>query len=358
VLAALVGGQVAAGLLLGGALDLRTRSGLFILLVVGVALWICGGVLRGRVPLPTLRAFLWAALLAGLSLISAVHSPASAGALPTWAAAAAGLWLFPAETLLSEEGRLRVEKLLHVAAWLMVLLAVRQRLDGEASPSSTLTNPAAFAGAILLLLPTAARRGDWALSIGLVVCLWWTRSVGAWLGLSIALLLHRRVVGPVAFWAGVAAGFAVMVAAYANLHSPGVLHLLECWGEAWRLAWDAPWLGRGALPAVAHQYFLETAVERGWPYLFFWGAGLASLLGRSTPALRFGPVALIVYGLIDSPLNVPGVFWLFCFCAASAQPESEDAAAVRASRRLPLAAAVLVLAWLTAAWAHGWRSAS
>ena len=358
MLAALVGVQIAAGLLLGGALDLGTRVGLFVLIIVGVALWLCGGVLRGRIPLPTRRVFLWAALLAGIFLISTKLAPASVGMMPAWAAAAAGLWLFPAVTLLSEEGRLRVEKFLYAAAWLMVLLAVRQWLDGEASPSSTLADPAAFAGAILLLLPTAARRGDWALAAGLVVCLWWTRSVGAWLGLSAALLLHRRAVGPVAFWAGVAAGFAVMVAAYADLHSPGALHLLDGWGAAWRLALDAPWLGQGPLHASVHQHFLETAAERGWPYLLLWVAGLTLLLRRAAPVLRFGPIALLVYGLVDSPLSVPGAFWLFCFCAASAQQESEDAAAVRASRRIPVAAILLVLAWLAAAWANGLRGAS
>ena len=44
--------------------------------------------------------------------------------------------------------------------------------------------------AILLDLPTAA---------ALTLCLWWTRSVGAWVGLSVALIVHRRAVGTAAF---------------------------------------------------------------------------------------------------------------------------------------------------------------
>ena len=112
--------------------------------------------------------------------------------------------------------------------------------------------------------------------------LWWTHSVGAWLGLAAALVLHRRAVGSIAYWAGAAAGFAGLVAAYAKLQSPDVLHRWEWWAAAWRMAADAPWRGLGpgsfayALPAYvearpelnsifAHQYFLETAAERGWP---------------------------------------------------------------------------------------------
>ena len=65
------------------------------------------------------------------------------------------------------------------AGWVMVLLAVYQRLHGDIRPAATFLNQNAFAGAILLLLPIAALADDWALAGGLLLCLWWARSVGS-----------------------------------------------------------------------------------------------------------------------------------------------------------------------------------
>lgn len=374
MLAALVGVQVAAGLLSRGAWDLWAQSAVILVILAVSSAWLVSAFLRGRVPLPEPRVLAWAAALAALSLASARLSPVAAYALPAWAAFAAGLWLFPAVTLMSAEGRERVEKAVYFAAWVLVLLAAHQRLNGQTRPPSALHNSNAFAGALLLLLPVAARRGDWALGAGLLVCLGWTRSVGAWLGLSAALMLHRRAVGPVAFWSGAAAGFAGLVAAYAKLHSPEVLHRWEWWAAAWRMAAGAPWLGLGpgafayALPAhvvsrpdlnslYAHQHFLETAAERGWPYLALWLGGLGALLRRAPPARRFGTVAVLAHGLVDYPLSVPGVFWLFCLCSALSQPESDEAVCVRGARKLPAAALVLALAWLGMSWTNrNWRA--
>ncbi|MDE2489444.1 MAG: O-antigen ligase family protein [Elusimicrobia bacterium] len=374
MLAALVGVQVAAGLLLRGAWDLWAQSAVLILLTCALGLWLAARVALGRVPLPSPRPLGWAAALALLSLLSARLGPTPAYGLPAWAAAAAGLALIPLVTLLSSEDRVRVEQGVRAAAWVLALLAVYQHFHGEPRPPSSLINENVFAGAILLLLPFAARRGDPLLAAVLLLCLWWTRSVGAWLGLSAALVLNRRTVGAAAFWAGAAAGFAALVAAYAKLQSPEVLHRLAWWGAAWRMSWSAPWLGLGpgsfayALPAFvgarpelsslyAHQHFLETAAERGWPYLLLWVAGLAALLRRAEPAKRFGPLAALIHGLVDYPLSVPGVFWLFCLSAAWALPESEEAVAVRGRRKLPAAALALALAAAGAWWAAGnWRA--
>jgi hypothetical protein len=140
------------------------------------------------------------------------------------------------------------------------------------------------------------------------------------------------------------------------------------------MAAAAPWLGLGpgafayALPAhvaarpelnslFAHQYFLETAAERGWPYLLLWGGGVAALLRRAPAAKRFGPVAVLIHGLSDYALSVPGVFWLFCLSIAWSLPESDEAAAVRSGRRLPVLAATALIAGAAAAWvARGWRA--
>ncbi len=374
MLAALVGVQAAFGLLLRGAWDFPTQAAVLLLLIAGLALWLSAGAARGRLPLPSRIPALWAAALCALSFASARLGPVPAYSLPAWAAAAAGLWLIPAATLLSARERTAVEQGLRAAAWALVLLAFYQRIHGDARPASALFNQNVFAGAILLLLPFAARRGDPLLGAGLLLCLWWTRSVGAWLGLAGALVLHRRAVGTLAFWAGAAAGFAGLVAAYAKLGAPEALHRWEWWAAAWRMAAAAPWLGLGpgafayALPAYvaarpelnslfAHQYLLETAAERGWPYLILWGAGVAALLRRAPASKRFGPVAILIHGLTDYALSVPGVFWLFCLSLAWSLPESEEAIAVRSGRKAPAIAAVSVAAAFAAAWvARGWRA--
>ena len=374
MLAALIGFQLAAGLLFRGAWDLWAQSAVLLGLIVGAALWISAGAVRGRLPLPSREPLLWAASLAALSWASAYSSPVRAYALPAWAAAAAGLWLLPAATLLSANDRVRVEQVLRAIAWVLVLLAVHQRFHGFDRPPSSLLNQNVFAGAILLLLPVAVRRGDVLLAAGLLLCLWWSRSVGGWLGLSVALVLHRRSVGAPAFWAGAAAGFAGLVAAYAKLQSPEVLHRLAWWSAAWRMAADAPWRGLGpgayayALPAYvasaphlnslfAHEHFLETAAERGWPYLFLWLAGLAVILRRAEPSKRFGPVAALAHGCVDYALSVPGVFWLFCLSVAWALPPSEEAAPFRAGRKLPALGLTLALAGAAAFWvAENWSA--
>jgi hypothetical protein len=161
-----------------------------------------------------------------------------------------------------------------------------------------------------------------------------------------------------------------LVAAYAKLQSPEVLHRLAWWTAAWRMACDAPWRGLGpgayayALPAYAaarpelstlfaHQHFLETAAERGWPYLLLWLGGLGLILRRADPSKRFGPVAALAHGLVDYALSVPGVFWLFCLSVAWSLPESEEAVAVPAGRKIPAFAALALAAGSAAFWVAG-----
>ena len=370
MVAALVGFQLAAGLLFRGAWELRSQSAVLLALIAGLTLWLCWAILRGRVPLPSSASSRWAAALALLSLSSAWLSPVRVYALPAWAAFAAGLWLIPAATMLSAADKARLEQVLRGAAWALVLLAVFQRAHGVERPPSSLLNQNVFAGAILLLLPVAVRRRDALLAAGLLVCLWWTRSVGGWLGLSAALVLHRRSVGALAYWAGAVAGFAGLVAAYSKLQSPEVLHRVAWWAAAWRMAADAPWRGLGpgayayALPAYAasapalnslyaHQHFLETAAERGWPYLFVWLGGLALVLRRADASRRFGPVAALAHGCVDYALSVPGVFWLFCASVAWALPPSEEAAPVSAGRKPAAAATAMLAGCLLAYWVAG-----
>jgi hypothetical protein len=361
VLAGLVGSVVAAGLLARGAWDAWAQALLILALVAGVAVWACARSVHGRFPLPDRRLLRWLALLAALAALSSARGPLAAYSWPAWAALAAGLALWAAASALDARGRERAESLLRGAAWALVLLALHQRLHGESRPPSALLNQNAFAGAILLLLPVAARARDHALTALLMLCLWWSRSVGAWLGLSAALLLHRRAVGAPAFWFGAAVGFVGAIAAYAKLQSPEVLHRLAWWEAAWRMSAAAPATGLGsgafayALPAFlperpdlsslyAHQHFLETAAERGWPFLLLWTGGLAAVLWRAPAAYRFGPVAALVHGLVDYPLSVPAVFWLFCVSCALASPETREAANLPGRFKLAVMAGILALA--------------
>lgn len=365
MLAGLVGAVVAAGLLARGAWDWWAQAPLLLLLIAGGAASLAARAAAGWSPRPSKRWLLWPLALAALSAAAAAASPLPAYAWPAWAAGAAGLALWPLTAALDERGRERVDGFLRAVAWALVLLAVHQRVHGQPRPPSALLNQNAFAGAILLLLPVAARANDRLLQAGLLLCLWWSRSTGAWLGLATALLLHRRAVGAPAFWFGGLAGFVGLIAVYAKLQSPAVLHRLAWWDAAWRMSADAPWLGLGpgafayALPAFApdkpelsslfaHQHLLETAAERGWSYAFLWLAGLAAALARAPAPLRFGPVAALVHGLVDYPLSVPAVFWLFCVSCARALPVPRESVNLPA-RWKPAALAFVAVAAIAAA---------
>lgn len=361
MLAGLVGTIVASGLLLRGAWDLWAQSLVALMLLGASALWLCARLASGWLPRPDSKLLAWAVTLAVLSGLSVWASGVPAYARPAWAAGAVGLALFPLVSLLDSEGRARVEKLLRLTGWVLILLGAYQHFHGESRPAATFLNQNVFAGAILLLLPVAARVEDWALAAGLLLCLWWTRSVGAWLGLSLALIIHRRSVGPVAFWLGATAGFIGLVAAYAKLQSPEFLHRIEWWGAAWRMALESPWLGLGpgsyayALPShvhgrpdlsslFAHHHFLETAAEQGWPYTLLWVTGLAAILKPAPAGRRFGPVAALLHGLVDYALAVPGVFWLFCATTALASPPEGRSVNVPLRWRPVLCVGVLIAA--------------
>lgn len=362
MLAGLVGFFLAAGLLLRGAWDVWSQALLVFILVGGVYAWLAWRSALGYLPRPTRGVDLWAGVLGVLSGVSALASPVPAYSRPAWAAFAAGLALFPVTGVLSRPQRAQVDRWVRGAAWVLVLVACYQKLHGTDRPPSLLLNQNAFAGAALLLLPIAAEARARLLALGLLLCLWWASSVGAWLGLAAGLIAFRSRVG---LWSR--AGWAVLliglVIAYSRLQDPAVQHRLVWWKAAWLMAADAPWLGLGpgayayALPAYtqgrpelstlfAHQHFLELAAERGWPWLAMWIAGLAVLLARGSPFKRFAAFAALVHGLVDYPLSLPGVFWLFCYVAACGAPEAEEGVNVAWSRRpaMALAACVVIVA--------------
>lgn len=374
MLAGLVGFFLAAGLLLRGAWDLWSQALLVFVLVGGVYAWLAWRSALGYLPRPTRGVDLWAGVLGVLSGVSALASPVPAYSRPAWAAFAAGLALFPVTGILSRPQRAQVDRWVRGAAWVLVLVACYQKLHGTERPPSLLLNQNAFAGAALLLLPVAAEARARLLALGLLLCLWWASSVGAWLGLAAGLIVFRSRVGALWSRAGWALLLVGLVVAYARLQDPAVTHRLAWWKAAWLMAADAPWLGLGpgayayALPAYApgrpelstlfaHQHLLESAAERGWPWLALWLAGLAVLLARGSPFKRFAAFAALVHGLVDYPLSLPGVFWLFCYVAACGAPEAEEGVNVAWSRRPAMVlAACVVVAAVGLAVSRVWRA--
>ncbi|MEK7388670.1 MAG: O-antigen ligase family protein [Elusimicrobiota bacterium] len=339
MLAGLVGLIVAAGLLLRGALDSWVQATLLLAFLTGGAAWLCAQIMRGWIPLSENNLILWILALVALAAASMELSLIHVYSRRAWAVSTMGLMLFPVVSVIDNEGREKIKRVARMVAWILVLVALYQRFHGQARPPASFFSQNVFAGAILLLLPIAIRAGDGFLAAGLMVCLWWTHSIGAWLGLAVALLLHRRAAGAAAFWWGAVAGFVGLVSFYSKLQSPEVMHRIEWWRAAWSMAAGDPWLGLGpgafahafaahvpARPDLstlhAYQYVLETAAERGWVYLALWSCGLAALFVHSPAEKRFGPIAILIQGLADYALSVPGIFWFFCVSAAFSIPES------------------------------------
>lgn len=367
MLAFLVALLAAGGPLALGAVGLGAQTVFFLLAVAGGAAWLVWRVFVGYLPMPAGRVMAWTAALAALLALSALLSRAPDAAALGWRAQALGLWLFLAVSCVSKDGRAGVDEALRWCGWTMVLLAAYQRFfEGQARPAAAFAGENLFAGFALMLLPLAAQRGDRLLAAGLVLCLWWTKSAGAWLGLAAALALSR---GGLSRRAGLGLGLVCAVVLYAGLESPETLERWRLWGAAWRMSWDAPLLGLGpgtfgaALPAYtgsarpaalahAHQHFLQTAAECGWPYLILWAGGLAWLL-RGASHKRFAAVAVLVQSLWDPVLAIPGNFWLFCYCAASSLPHTSLGLGIP-SRRKAAAALLVILAASASGW-HAWR---
>jgi hypothetical protein len=373
VLALLIGLLTAAGLLTRGAWDLWAQSALFLLVVGGTGVWLAGRIAIGHVPVPPRSLLAWCGGLAALAALSAGGSPVSFYAIQSWRVLLLGLWIFCATVVVSKDDRAGVDQAIRAAAWTLMLLAFYQRWhDGLERPASALLNQNVFAGAILMLLPLAVQERDWLLSAGLLLCLWWTKSVGAWLGLSAALIVTRRGREAVGNYAGMGLLFVCLVAVYAKLQSPEVLNRWRWWSAAWRMAAARPLFGFGpgsytyaapsysAPPAelstlYAHEHFLETAAEVGWPFLLLWVAGLSQLLRRGAPHKRFGAIAILAQSLWDYALSIPGVFWLFCYFAASMIPQVSQGLNVRFGRKaiwisVALAAASAACWWSAKAW--------
>ena len=351
------------GLLLSGAWDLWAQSLLLLAVLAAAVLWLCGRLLCGTVPLPPRSLLVWTAGLAVWGGLSAYAGPLPAYAVPAWHVWLAALGVLLAFSVMPEAERRLVDHGLRAVAWALALLAVYQHygLHLERPPASLL-NENVFAGALLLFLPLAVAQKDWLLAGLLLLCLFWAHSVGAWLGLAAATLLVRRRGAPGNTPARMAAAAVLavcLVLVVAKLGTPDVRDRWVWWTAAARMSRVRPWLGFGpgtyayALPAYvspgrplgslfAHQHFLETAAEQGWPFLAAWLAGLGLILRRGPAAKRVAVVALLIQSLWDYALSIPAVLWLFSCCVGSCLSESGRGLDVPARWRLPACALALV----------------
>ena len=362
------------GPLCNGAWDLWAQSVLLLAALALAVLWLCGRALCGTMPLPPRSLLAWTAGLAVWGGISAYAGPLPAYAVPAWHVWLAAIGVLLAFSVMPDGQRRLVDQGLRAAAWALGLLAVYQHYGLDlARPPASLLNPNVFAGAVLLLLPAAVARKDWFLAGLLLLCLSWAHSVGAWLGLAAAVLATRRGRWP---WALPAAAVALVCLGLiaAKLGTADMRDRWYWWTAAARMAWARPWLGFGpgafayALPAYvdpgrplgslfAHQHFLETAAEQGWPFLAVWLAGLWLILRRGPAAQRIGALALLGHSLWDYSLSIPAVLWLFACTLGACLSESGRGCNVPARWRLPVCALVLAAgSWAGAAVWSRWQA--
>ncbi len=366
----------AAGPLLNGSWDLWAQSVVMLAGLAAGSLWLCGRLLAGSVPLPPSRLLAWTACLAAGGGLSAYAGPLTAYSVPVWHVWLAALGAMLAVSVLPERARGRLNQAIRIGAWLLVLWAIYQHFSpaGPQRPYAGLLNQNIFAGAILLFLPLAAASGDWLLGAALIACLYWTHSVGAWLGLAAALLILAPRRGVLWALAGAGAGAVGCALLFSKLGAADFLDRWRWWQAAAHMSLARPWLGFGpgsyayvspayAAPAsglgtlFAHQHLLETAAEQGWPFLLVWLAGLAAILRRAPAAKIAGPLAVLVLSLWDYSLSIPAVLWLFSCSAALALPTSGRLAKVGPRWRVPACVAVLCLgAWAGTSLWQRWQA--
>jgi len=368
LLPALVALPVSVGPLLRGCSTLWAQSIIHIATASGLTLWAVSRALLGYFPRPSNRNLAWTITLVLLGMFSVFVSPLGDAARPGWYNFLNTLWIFPAMAAVSKDERGHIDSAIRAVAWVLMVLAFYQRFRlGDARPPSAMVHETVYAGTILLLVPLALEKRDWLLSAGLVINLVWIESVGAWMGLSTALVLTQRRRGGIEFWAGIAGMLACSVYIYNQFQSPEVLDRLVLWKRAAAMIYDRPFLGFGpgafadALPAAgnAHHFFLQTAAEYGVLFVLVWAAGLWSLIIRGRSYKRFGALAILIQSLWDGSLSMPGNLWLFSYFAASSM--SEEPRGINLPWRYRLLLCALLLAagtYVTAGAWNLWREAS
>ncbi|MBI4056661.1 MAG: O-antigen ligase family protein [Elusimicrobia bacterium] len=363
----LLTGLMALAPLLRGSWDQWAQTFLQLFVSLGMLLWLLGKTFSGTVPLPSPQQRLWIFLLFLLSGISRILSPLHALADPGWLNLLLGLWILFVFPLVSEEQRLRIEATILNVGWILFLLAFYQRFFGhEEFPSASLINANSFAGYILLVFPLALEKKKGLLGFCLLWTLLWTGSKGAWISLSVALMVlhfHRR---GLPFWAGLFIAALCLVMMMDKMSSPGVTHRLLWWKAAWNMVSQRPWVGfgpgaygyvfpsfhvlsvQGLSTLYAHNYFLEVFAELGILFGLIWFGGIARLTTRLSRYKKMALLAILSHSLIDYGLSIPANFWIFCAVVASGLPPRECPIHIPGRLKAPLMVSLFLagLCWV------------
>lgn len=365
VLAALL---TAVGPLLRGSWDLWAQSVLAVCVTAGFAAWLAARVVIGYLPLPPRRLLLWTAALAALSGLSVWSSPIRGLVAGDWMVLLCALWLFPAMTAISKDERAWIDEAIRVSAWILMVLAFYQHYSlHEDRPASALLNQNIYAGAVLMFLAIAVEKKDWLLALGLVWTLCWTRSLGAWLGLAVALGVTQRRSSAFWFWCGAAIASVCAVLLYAKLETPEALHRWWWWQAAVRMALARPLFGfgpgafayvypryldrtqTGLFTLYAHEYPLEVLSSYGFLFGVLWFGGLWRCVWGVKSHKAFGALAVLVQSLWDYPLSIPSNLWLLSYFAASSVPDASDGVNIPARHKAPALLLIGGLAWVAGA---------
>jgi O-antigen ligase len=375
-LAILVGLVVALSPLLRGAWDLWALTGISLAVLAGSSIWLAFQITAGNMPLPhPNRALAWILFMAVLVTASLAFSPVRGLIEREWWTWIVGFWILLAVPLIPEERRGAIEAGILASAWILAAFAWYQRIfQHEWSPESTLVNPNVFAGYLVMVLPLALSRGQRALSFVLVLALVWTRSLGAWLAVSVLLLaLSYRRGGPM-FGLSLIIGSISLVSLHDKLATASASERLAWWRAAWEMALRRPVIGFGpgafahVLPAFrtpggglgslyAHQYFLEVAAGCGFVFIAAWLVWVFRRMAQSRGWPAWSLAGVLLHSLVDFPLSFPSNFWLFCYLLVVSQPERQVWFDVRSRLKIPLLIGLTgVSVWAGHRAVAGWRA--
>jgi hypothetical protein len=259
--------------------------------------------------------------------------------------------MFPIMACVSKDERRHIDMAIRAAAWVLMSLAFYQKFSlGDPSPASALAASSVYAGAVLMLLPLALETRDWLLAVGLGITLLWTQSLGAWFGLSVALMLSQIWRRGAWSSAGLVSLLVCLVVFYGSLQTPAFLNRVAWWRGAGAMIYEQPLFGFGPdsfsiLSEGAqypHQYFLQTTAEYGVLFAIIWFGGLWVCLGRGSSYKRFGAIAVLAQSFWDWSLSMPAILWLFAYFSSSSL--SEEPRGVNIPSRYRPAFCVLIFA--------------
>ena len=332
--------------------------------------WLFISAYRSGVPRPLAgKRFLplWAA--AGLSLLSLISSPFRGWVLNEWGNYGAGLLIFLAGSFMAAEERSRAERALRWGAWLVFGAAVLQAfVIGNFLTRPPLTNLNALALYAVMVLPLAAARRDWALTVAMAVLMIWTQSIGAILAAVVAAGFYaasRRDSSGFRENAGVLAVLGlVAVAVLFLLQADSVAGRLAWWRSAWEMFLARPltgfghaaftWAQGGFQPhgafrehsVYAHNYYLEFLAENCLPAAAAWFLLLFKEVRAREGAAKYALIAALSHSLVDFGLSVPANFWVFCWLLSSPAKEEGLYAPPRPYLNAALAFSLLLAASL------------